>query len=68
MKLETIKKKYTIKELIDFGFKKHYFRKNSKQHDYRFSINKKQTLHTRVLWDGNYDNFKQLTVVLCKQK
>ena len=67
MNLDEIKQTYTAIELIEFGFKKHYYRKNSNQHDYRYIINKNMSLHTKVLKD-DYDNFTQLQVNLLKNE
>jgi hypothetical protein len=40
MNIETINQTFTYIELLEYGFVKHYFRKNSKKHHYTFIINK----------------------------
>ena len=66
MNIETINQTFTNIELLEYGFVKHYFRKNSKKHHYTFIINKNKSINTNVLSDGDYNELTNLRVTLFK--
>ena len=67
MIIENIPVKFTPIELIKFGFKKHYFKKNNIEHDYRFIIDNNTSINTKVL-KNNYNDLTELEVALFNWK